>query len=50
MARVIGRSIDIVANAQADTYIVVGETESRMPSAAIRGSLEGRDYNHAPTA
>ncbi|MBI4602618.1 MAG: ABC transporter permease [Planctomycetes bacterium] len=41
----IGRTIDIVANSRSDAYIVVGETESRMPSASIGGSLEGRDYN-----
>lgn len=41
----IGRRIEIVANSKTDTYTVVGQTESRMPSAAIGGSLEGRDYN-----
>ena len=28
-----------------DYYVVVGQTASRAPSAAIGGSLEGRDYN-----
>jgi putative ABC transport system permease protein len=41
----VNRTIEIIANARADTYNVIGETESRMPSAAIGGSLEGRDYN-----
>lgn len=39
------RTIEVLANNQSDLYTVVGETESRMPSAAIGGSLEGRDYN-----
>jgi putative ABC transport system permease protein len=39
------RSIEIVANQKNDLYTIVGQTESRMPSAAIGGSLEGRDYN-----
>ena len=41
----VNRSIEIMANGRSDTYIIVGETASRMPSAAIGGSLEGRDYN-----
>ncbi len=41
----IGRTIEILANMKASMYNVVGQTESRMPSAAIGGSLEGRDYN-----
>jgi putative ABC transport system permease protein len=28
-----------------DVYVVIGQTASRNPSAAIGGSLEGRDYN-----
>ncbi len=39
------RSIEVLANGKSDRYIVVGQTESRMPSAAIGGSLEGRDFN-----
>jgi putative ABC transport system permease protein len=41
----VNRAIEILANMKADMYVVVGQTESRMPSAAIGGSLEGRDYN-----
>jgi len=41
----INRSIQILANNKSDVYVVVGQTESRMPSASIGGSLEGRDYN-----
>ena len=41
----IQRAIEIVANNSSDTYSVTGETESRMPSAAIGGSLAGREYN-----
>jgi putative ABC transport system permease protein len=41
----VNRSIEILANSKSELYIVVGETERRMPSAAIGGSLEGRDYN-----
>lgn len=41
----LSRPIQIVANSRSDTYVVVGQTQSRMPSAAIGGSLEGRDYN-----
>jgi putative ABC transport system permease protein len=41
----INRTLQIVANSKSDTYIIVGQTESRMPSAAIGGSLQGRDYN-----
>jgi putative ABC transport system permease protein len=41
----ISRSIEIMANNKSDSYVVVGQTESRMPSASIGGSLEGRDYN-----
>ncbi len=41
----IGRSIEVVANNKPDLYVIVGQTESRTPSAAIGGSLEGRDYN-----
>jgi putative ABC transport system permease protein len=41
----INRTIEIVANDKSDVYVVVGQTESRMPSASIGGTLEGRDYN-----
>ncbi len=41
----IGRPIQIVANSKAELYTVVGQTQSRMPTASIGGSLEGRDYN-----
>jgi putative ABC transport system permease protein len=41
----INRSIAILANSKSDTYTIVGQTESRIPSASIGGSLEGRDYN-----
>ena len=41
----INRPIEIVANMKSNLYIIVGQTESRMPSASIGGSLEGRDYN-----
>ena len=34
-----------MANSRAEMYTVVGQTESRTPSAWIGGSLEGRDYN-----
>jgi len=41
----IGRTIEIAANNRSDVYVVVGQTESRMPSASIGSSFEGRDYN-----
>jgi putative ABC transport system permease protein len=41
----INRSIEILANQKSDLYIIVGQTESRIPSASIGGSLEGRDFN-----
>jgi putative ABC transport system permease protein len=41
----INSPVQILANMKPDMYNVVGETESRMPSAAIGGNLEGRDYN-----
>ena len=37
----IGRAVRI----DNDFYVVIGLTASRLPSAAIGGSLEGRDYN-----
>jgi|RhiMethySRZTD1v2_1073278.scaffolds.fasta_scaffold409542_2 putative ABC transport system permease protein len=41
----IQRKLEIVANSRVDSYVIVGETETRAPSASIGGSLEGRDYN-----
>ena len=41
----IGRSVEILANSKSDAYVVIGQTESRAPSASIGSSLEGRDYN-----
>jgi putative ABC transport system permease protein len=37
----IGQSIKV----ETDFYVVVGQTQNRSPSAAIGGSLAGRDYN-----
>ena len=37
----IGRAVKI----DNDFYVIIGQTASRLPSAAIGGSLEGRDYN-----
>jgi putative ABC transport system permease protein len=42
----IGSSIEVLTNQTADIYRVIGITETRAPSAAIGGSLEGRDYNN----
>ena len=41
----INHPVEILANEMSNLYMVVGQTESRVPSAAIGGSLEGRDYN-----
>jgi len=41
----IDRTIEFLTNNKTDIYVVVGQTDNRMPSAAIGGSLEGRDYN-----
>ncbi|MCH2212699.1 MAG: ABC transporter permease [Fuerstiella sp.] len=41
----VGKTIEITANNRVDVYLVVGQTKSRMPSASIGSSLEGRDYN-----
>ena len=41
----INRTIEVLANGKSNMYIIVGQTEPRMPAAAIGGSLEGRDYN-----
>lgn len=41
----IGRTIEVAANSAAQAYVIVGETEDRMPSASIGSSFVGRDYN-----
>ena len=41
----IGRAVQLHYNFTSGIYSVVGITKSRLPSAAIGGSLEGRDYN-----
>ena len=41
----VGKTIAVFANFEAEVYSVVGVTRNRTPSAAIGGSLEGRDYN-----
>jgi len=41
----IGRTVEIAANNRSDVYVVVGQTEDRMPSASIGSSFAGRDYN-----
>ena len=41
----VGKAIQIINQNSSDFYTVVGQTESRDPSAAIGGSLAGRDYN-----
>jgi len=41
----VGKSIQVLSNRTFDIFRVVGVTESRTPSAAIGGSLEGRNYN-----
>ena len=41
----INQPVEVLANEMSSLYMVIGETESRVPSAAIGGSLEGRDYN-----
>jgi len=38
----IGKTIQFIGG---DVYVVIGQTAGRTPSAAIGGSLEGRDYN-----
>jgi putative ABC transport system permease protein len=42
----VGNSIQVLTNQTADIYRVIGVTQQRDPSAAIGGSLEGRDYNN----
>ena len=41
----IGRTVQLHFNMAASLFTVVGVTKSRNPSAAIGGSLEGRDFN-----
>lgn len=41
----IGKKIQLLYNNTSDVYVIIGQTLSRAPSAAIGGSLEGRDYN-----
>ena len=41
----IGKTVRIVNPNSSDFYTIVGQTASREPSAAIGGSLAGRDYN-----
>lgn len=41
----IGKNIQVTVNRNVDLYVIVGQTESRTPSAAIGGSLAGRVYN-----
>ncbi|MEX0794874.1 MAG: ABC transporter permease [Pirellulaceae bacterium] len=41
----IGQMVEISFNSVSDVYKVIGQTESRTPSASIGGSLEGRDFN-----
>ncbi len=41
----IGKTVEILANNKVDSYVIVGQTENRSPSASIGSSLKGRDYN-----
>ncbi|UUO07101.1 ABC transporter permease [Blastopirellula sp. J2-11] len=41
----VGRKIEIQFNGKSDVYKVIGQTADRTPSAAIGGSLAGRDFN-----
>ncbi len=41
----IGKTVRLPTVSSSDIYTVVGQTQSRVPSAAIGGSLEARDYN-----
>ena len=41
----VGKTVQVLNQNSADFYTIVGQTENREPSAAIGGSLEGRDYN-----
>ena len=41
----VGKFVQVMFNNTSDVFRVIGLTASRLPSAAIGGSLEGRDYN-----
>ena len=41
----IGKTVKMPTVSAVDVYTVIGQTQSRVPSAAIGGSLEARDYN-----
>ena len=41
----IGKTVRMPTVSDVDVYTVIGQTRSRVPSAAIGGSLEARDYN-----
>jgi putative ABC transport system permease protein len=41
----IGRTLQVLVNDSLHLYTIIGQTKSRTPSAAIGGSLAGRDYN-----
>jgi len=41
----IGRTLQVLVNGSLHLFTIIGHTESRTPSAAIGGSLAGRDYN-----
>ena len=41
----IGKTVRMPTVSAIDVYTVIGQTQSRVPSAAIGGSLEARDYN-----
>ena len=41
----IGRTLQILVNDSLHLFTIIGHTKSRTPSAAIGGSLAGRDYN-----
>ena len=41
----IGKAVSVPTISATDVYTVIGQTQSRDPSAAIGGSLEARDYN-----
>ncbi len=41
----IGKTVRVPTVSAVDVYTVIGQTASRLPTAAIGGSLEARDYN-----
>ena len=41
----IGKTVRLPTVSAVDVYRVIGQTKSRLPAAAIGGSLEARDYN-----